>query len=396
MKREQTEPGHPEKDVALLTQDGITAYLAWLNKKCEREGLLGKEFSINADPLPQASGSTENHNAYVLNVTRVFQVPITVTTNPPGASVFFNNRLIGRTPIEEYVNQVPYVIEIKLPGHATMRRRGLDPQDLYLSLQLEPDKSVVFGSPWTNSLGIKLVPVSGNALVMTHEVRVKDFQEFLKATGRKAPARPGFPQGEDHPVVNVSRQDARAFARWLTSKERALGLIDQHDSYRLPKDEEWSSWVRLTDEQGASPYEKTLPHENSREAFPWGYSWPPPDKTGNFADQSALIYLPSSRVIVGYNDGQPYTAPVKTFPPNHLGLYDLEGNVMEWVDDSYGGPESLPIRNYGVARGGSYLSFRPKQLTTSIRTPLPENTRDNALGFRLILSSERPAIPTAP
>lgn len=118
--------------------------------------------------------------------------------------------------------------------------------------------------------------------------------------------------------------------RWLTSKERALGLIDQHDSYRLPKDEEWSSWVRLTDEQGASPYEKTLPHENSREAFPWGYSWPPPDKTGNFADQSALIYLPSSRVIVGYNDGQPYTAPVKTFPPNHLGLYDLEGNVMEW------------------------------------------------------------------
>lgn len=141
---------------------------------------------------------------------------------------------------------------------------------------------------------------------------------------------------------------------------------------------------------------QTLPHENSREAFPWGYSWPPPDKTGNFADQSALIYLPSSRVIVGYNDGQPYTAPVKTFPPNHLGLYDLEGNVMEWVDDSYGGPESLPIRNYGVARGGSYLSFRPKQLTTSIRTPLPENTRDNALGFRLILSSERPAIPTAP
>lgn len=185
MQRQQVQPDHPEKDLALLTQDGITAYLAWLNKKCEREGLLGKEFSISADPGPQGSGRTDGRNTYVLNVTRVFQVPITVTTNPPGASVFFNNRLIGRTPIEEYVNQVPYVIEIKLPGHATMRRRGLDPQDLYLSLQLEPDKSVVFGSPWINSLGMDLVPAGNNTLAMAHEVRVKDFQQFLKATGRK-------------------------------------------------------------------------------------------------------------------------------------------------------------------------------------------------------------------
>ena len=337
-----------------------------------------------------------DRNTYVLNVTRVFQVPITVTTNPPGASVFFNNRLIGRTPIEEYVNQVPYVIEIKLPGHATMRRRGLDPQDLYLSLQLEPDKSVVFGSPWINSLGMDLVPAGNNTLAMAHEVRVKDFQQFLKATGRKAPAKPGFPQEDDHPVVNVSRQDARAFARWLTNRERAQGLIDQHDSYRLPKDAEWSAWMQLGEEKGDSPYEKTLPHDHSKEVFPWGTSWPPPNGAGNFADQSALIYLPSSRVIVDYEDGQPYTAPVRSFPPNRLGLYDLEGNVMEWVDDNYGGPESLPIRSHGVARGGSYLSFRPKQLTTSIRTPLPENTRDDALGFRLVLSSERPPAPPAP
>lgn len=148
--------------------------------------------------------------------------------------------------------------------------------------------------------------------------------------------------------------------------------------------------------KGDSPYEKTLPHDHSKEVFPWGTSWPPPNGAGNFADQSALIYLPSSRVIVDYEDGQPYTAPVRSFPPNRLGLYDLEGNVMEWVDDNYGGPESLPIRSHGVARGGSYLSFRPKQLTTSIRTPLPENTRDDALGFRLVLSSERPPAPPAP
>lgn len=396
MERKEVEPGHPDKDQALLTQDGITAYLAWLNKKCEREGLLGKEFSISAEPVPITGENKTDRAAYVLNVTRVFQVPITVTTNPPGASVFFNNRLIGRTPIEEYVNQVPYVIEIKLPGHATMRRRGLDPQDLYLSLQLEPDKSVVFGTPWTNSLEMNLVPVAPNAMAMAHEVRVRDFHEFVRETGRKAPDKPGFPQEDSHPVVNVSRQDARAFARWLTNRERSRGLIDQYDVYRLPKDAEWSSWVQLNSEQGNTPYEKTLPGEHVRETFAWGTAWPPPAKTGNYADQSALIYLPSSRVIVGYEDGQPYTSPVGAYPANHLGLHDLDGNVMEWVDDAYGGPGTLSIRNHGVARGGSYLSFRPKQLTTGIRTPLPETTKDSALGFRLILASERPPAAKAP
>lgn len=394
MEREPANSQDPEQATALLTQEGITAYLSWLNKKCEREGLLGKEFSITATPVHSQAERKDERSAYVLNVARVFQVPITVITNPPGASVFFNNRLIGRTPIEEYVNQAPYVIDIKLPGHATMRRRGMDPQDLYLSLQLEQDKSVIYGTPWTNSLGMNMVPANGNVMAMTHEVRWKDFQQFVKSSGRKPPVKPGFPQEDEHPVVNVSRQDARAFAQWLTNKERAQGLIDQNDSYRLPKDAEWSSWVQLKDERGESPYSKTLPHEHFKEIFPWGTTWPPPAKTGNYADQSALIYLPSSRAIVNYDDGMPYTAPVKSFKPNHLGLYDLDGNVMEWVDDAYGGPESLPIRKHGVARGGSYLSFRPKQLTTSIRTPLPEQTRDAALGFRLVLSPDRQTTKT--
>ena len=53
----------------------------------------------------------------------------------------------------ERLNGSSYSTDLSLIHiYATMRRRGLDPQDLYLSLQLEPDKSVVFGSPWTLSL----------------------------------------------------------------------------------------------------------------------------------------------------------------------------------------------------------------------------------------------------
>ena len=97
-----------------------------------------------------------------------------------------------------------------------MRRRGLDPQDLYLSLQLEPDKSVVFGSPWTNSLGIKLVPVGGNALVMTHEVRVKDFQEIPESYRKESsgPARlsPGRrPPGGERQQAGCTRLRQMAY-----------------------------------------------------------------------------------------------------------------------------------------------------------------------------------------
>ncbi len=384
----QADGDNVAEPTALLTQEAITAYLTWLNKKCEREGLLGKEYSLSATQHDSTDSRTDGRHAYVLCVNRVYQVPITVSTEPPGASVFFNNRLIGITPLEDYVNQVPYVIEVKLPGHATMTRRGMNPQDLYLSLQLEPDKSVVFDKPWSNSLGMELTPVK-NVLVMSHEVRIKDFNRYLKDTDEKAPPRPGFPQEDNHPMVNVNKTDAQRFAQWLTRKERDAGLIGKHDYYRLPYDEEWSSWVKLTGENGNSPYARSLPQANVYDSFTWGTVWPPPAETGNFADQSALVFLPSSRVIVGYRDKHPYTAPVKSYAPNTLGLYDLDGNVMEWVQDSYGGPKSLNIRHYGVARGGNYLSFRPKQLTTAIRTPLPTETRENTLGFRLVLTSNK-------
>ena len=125
---------------------------------------------------------------------------------------------------------------------------------------------------------------------------------------------------------------------------------------------------------------------NETPAFYWGTAWPPKNNTGNFADDSALSYLPSFRVITSYEDGYPELAPVKSYDPNRLGLYDLDGNVQEWVGDSYGGDNALiPIKDYDTARGGNYLSFRPAQLSIRARTPLPPGTKDPAIGFRLIL-----------
>ncbi|WP_218280401.1 SUMF1/EgtB/PvdO family nonheme iron enzyme [Verrucomicrobium spinosum] len=65
------------------------------------------------------------------------------------------------------------------------------------------------------------------------ETRVSDFESFLKATGRVWNHSPAFTQTGDHPVVNVTLQEALAFCNWLTEKERAEGTLDANQSYRL-------------------------------------------------------------------------------------------------------------------------------------------------------------------
>ena len=98
------------------------------------------------------------------------------------------------------------------------------------------------GEPWENSLGMKFVPVPGaNVLFCIWETRVQDFEAFVKATshnageGWRAPgvASRGFNIDQDavfsqtplHPVTSVSWNDAVAFCRWLTEKERAEGKL---------------------------------------------------------------------------------------------------------------------------------------------------------------------------
>ena len=105
-----------------------------------------------------------------------------------------------------------------------------------------------------NTLGMKFVPV-GDVLFCIWPARIQDFQAFVDATGFKGNAwsQPGFKQGPDHPVVNVTWQDAMAFCKWLTEKEQKAGLLAPNQIYRLPTDLEWSMAVGLPDETGRTP-----------------------------------------------------------------------------------------------------------------------------------------------
>ena len=372
------------------SQEGISTFTLWLTRQCEKAGTIGQDHSLIARPEPGTDAGPDLRG-YRLYTILVQKTPVSIYTNPAGASVMLNGLPLGITPMQSVrIPLAPYFLEIRLPGYSTVRRSGLSPRDLVLNLHLQPNNSVNFGAEWINSLGIKMQPLQPNLLVCATEIRVADYQQYCRATGKDAPPPTGFEQNEHHPVVNITRDEAEAFAAWLTQHERANGLLEETDSYRLPTDIEWSQMVGCKDNNGDSPYERQRLRATAAVEYPWGRKWPPATGTGNFADKSAIPFIRADHVIPGYSDNFTYTAPVGSFAPNALGLHDMGGNVQEWVSGEYGGPENFNFRHYGVTRGGDYSSFRPGQLCSNSRTPHPVNTRRPTVGFRLVLERSLP------
>lgn len=376
----------PGSEVVLTTAEGISAFTLWLSRRCAAAGTLGQDHSLVALPEPGVA-PVNGMCAYRLSTTLVMKTPITVYSNPAGAEVRLNGRLLGVTPmLAERVPLAPYLLEVRLPGYSVVRRSGLSPRGLALNVELQPNNSVTFGAEWINSLGLKFRPLAPALLVGATEVRMSDYRAYCRDSGVPEPQRPSFEQNEHHPVVYVSRTDAENFARWLTAREREQGLIEATDFYRLPTDVEWSAMVGRKAEEGESPYARHRQHSGiAAQDFPWGMRWPPLRDTGNFADATAHPYVPVNHVIPNYRDGFAYTAPVGSFAANALGLHDLSGNVQEWVSGEYGGPQDFEFRHHGVTRGGDYTSFRPSQLSSAGRTPRPAESRRPNVGFRLIL-----------
>jgi formylglycine-generating enzyme required for sulfatase activity len=117
---------------------------------------------------------------------------------------------------------------------------------------------------------------------------------------------------------------------------------------------------------------------------------PPPDRSGNYADVAAVRILPST--LVTYDDGAPVTSAVGRYPANAYGIFDLGGNVAEWVQDIYVpdvvesdervddplGPESGRLH---VIRGASWRSATVADLRLAARGS-GEDGRDD-VGFRI-------------
>jgi hypothetical protein len=300
---------------------------------------------------------------------------VKIASAPGGAMVYSEGREIGRVPVLlENVEPGPVRYEVRLSGYQPSILEGeVKPgEQTLLGARLTRRAGPMRSQSWENSLGMKFVPV-GDILIGIWPVRVRDFAAFCKETGRNAP-QPDFPQDEFHPVVLVNAEDSRAFCDWLTQKELAAEQLAQGQSYRLPQDKEWSAAAGLADEGRSTPEER----DGKTREFSWGKHWPPPDHAGNFADSS--LRRSGQPSISGYHDGFSQTSPVGSFAANKLGLYDMNGNVWQWILEPYN-----PSSRWGVMRGGSWATEKQAELSLSYRNVVDPAGREVIYGFRVVL-----------
>ena len=192
-----------------------------------------------------------------------------------------------------------------------------------------------------------------------HEVTLGQFKQYVAAAGRDDLLSGDFikynSNGDRAPVVRVSWYDAQGFIGWLNIKEGT-------GAYRLPSEAEWEYAARA----------------GTTTRYSWG------DAIGrNRANCDGC----GSR----WDDKRP--APVGRFEPNAFGLFDMHGNVQEWVADCWhdnykGAPTDGRAWTSGcgsgaVVRGGSWL-FNPRYLRSADRFWFSPSFRFTYLGFRLV------------
>ncbi len=352
---------------------------------------------------------------------------VRVETDNPDAEIWVGGRLQGRGSQVLSLPSVQQTVEVRLDGFATVRRKvtprpGL-PQRLSFSLLTVEEARVARLQP-------EIMTPLGQTLKLFHPEQ-SAFASFTLGSSRREPGRrsnetqrpvtltrmfylqatevtnadfrryladhnSGQVQGvslnrEQQPVVQVTWQQAASFCNWLSAGEglepfyrEERGIVTGYNpaalGYRLPTEAEWAWAARSKGETWLR--------------FPWGEDFPPTQAVENYADVSSA-YI-TGRVVNGYTDGHVVSAPVASYPANQHGLFDMGGNVAEWVHDVYtvaaagAEEETDPLGeqagdNY-VVRGASWSHARLPELRLAYRD-YGQAGRDD-VGFRVARYAE--------
>lgn len=233
--------------------------------------------------------------------------------------------------------------------------------------------------------------------IARNETTVAEFRAFVEATGHRSVATrrgrstvydekggvmgehgrvdwrrdyAGSPAQPELPVVHVAFEDAEAYAAWLSAQTG--------QRYRLPSEAEFEYALRA----------------GRAEAFPWGEGVPP-RVVGNLTgdgDESRLKRK-WANAIPDYADGHWGPAPVRSYPAEAFGTFDLVGNVSEWVLDCWhdgyrraprdGSAWVNPGCEERVLRGASWASSL-ERARSAYRQSAPAQTTNARVGFRVV------------
>jgi serine/threonine protein kinase/formylglycine-generating enzyme required for sulfatase activity len=386
-------PGPNSRTVSAVVVPEADAedYCLWLTQRERRAGRLPVNQEIGWEKVKAGSPDTPKEwHAVQLLIERATYGRMLITSTPSPAQVFDGETLLGTTPLTlARVDSGYFQYEVHYPGYKGEVLKGSlkEGEQKNLNVRLKNIQAIVWGKAWKNSLGQELLPL-GKAMIGATEVRRKDYAAFLKE--RKLPALPEqrleVKEEQDFPITHVTHDEARQYCAWLTEREQGSELLGAEESYRLPMDDEWSMAAGLPRELGASP---AASHLRSRGFYPWGFELTV--QNANVFDVSAAKAQSQQKSPLGpLDDGYAQLAPVAKFKPSPKGLFDLSGNVWEWVEESYGG-EDASHREEGTVRGGSWRTGDMELLLSSYRLPVAKDSRRDDLGFRVLLSRGEPA-----
>lgn len=344
---------------------------------------------------------------------------VTFSTNPKDALLYVDGRLMGRANRSLTLPTSQVKITIKKEGYADYQSTVLPKTnfDQVIAIKLKtieeakwenikpsistklgntlklfkPNDSFEMGSSRReqgrrSNESLRSVKLSRAFYLGTTEITNSQFRKF-QSEHSSSNVKGQSLDGNNYPVANITWQQAALFCNWLSEQEKfpafylleegvVTGFNPQSHGYRLPTEAEWTWAARL--EQG-----KML-------KYSWGAQLPPANNSGNFADRNAAPLV--GLVQVSYDDGFAASAPVASFPPNTKEIYDLAGNVSEWINDFYDITTGLSIKadvdplgpnegDYHVVRGSSWAHGNITELRLSFRDYGEEKRND--IGFRI-------------
>jgi len=377
----------------------------------------------HSETLQMAAGSSDEKNIRLR--AQLGQVRFDIS--PADAIVRLNGKPAGKGSQILSLPAFEHSVEISKEGYATVRQKvtprpGLE-QLVSVSLQtrdaarlaaIKPEVTTALGqtmllfNPAESSLAeftmgasrrepgrranevLHPVKLERMFYLQTTEVTNAQFRQF-QAAHNSGQIEGNSLNREHQPAVQVSWQQAAQFANWLSRREgiapfyrETNGIVTGYNpsstGYRLPTEAEWAWAARVRGDEMIK--------------FTWGDNFPPSAKVENYADNTSAYV--TGRILNGYTDGFVVSAPVASFPANHRGLYDLGGNVAEWIHDAYiipsanGTTEVDPLGaqsgdNY-VIRGASWALSKLAELRLSFRD-YGQAGRDD-VGFRLARYAE--------